>query len=384
MHIKALVAFILMSLSVLPRLRAEERTWTDVSGKYELVASLVEVKDEGVLLRQADGKTKLIPLAKLSSSDRAYAKAHELPNQFEAVVANVSPEGYLMIVRANKRHKILIAGIELPARGQAFHKRAAEYLNERVKGETVLASVVDRQPSVSCDLTVGDQRVDFDLLKNGLAWHNINTSTDQRRQQFEDEAKAAKLNLWSEAAVAPWEWRTWSKRHRQNWLDEQSDRADAARRKIVFSESTQAVWLARVVGITDGDTVKVLNKDKQQVKVRLVGIDTPESKQAFGQKAKEALGAILKGRDVVVLETGKDRYGRSLGFLELLPTEQEERLIANAEMIRQGFAWHYKAYSGDLELHQLELEARAAKRGLWSDSQTPIAPWLWRKQKKAN
>ena len=122
MHIKALVAFILMSLSVLPRLRAEERTWTDVSGKYELVASLVEVKDEGVLLRQADGKTKLIPLAKLSSSDRAYAKAHELPNQFEAVVANVSPEGYLMIVRANKRHKILIAGIELPARGQAFHK----------------------------------------------------------------------------------------------------------------------------------------------------------------------------------------------------------------------------------------------------------------------
>jgi len=58
-------------------------------------------------------------------------------------------------------------------------------------------------------------------------------------------------------------------------------------------------------------------------------------------------------------------------------------MIANAEMIRQGFAWHYKTYNGDLELDQLELEARAAKRGLWSDSQTPVAPWLWRKQQKA-
>ena len=379
---KAILAFALLSFTG-PLLCAEERTWTDVSGKYEFVASLVEVNEDGVLLKQAGGKTKLVPLAKLSLSDRAYAKAHELPEQFEAVVANVSPNGYLMVVRNGKRHKIFISGVKAPARGQAFREQATEYLRDLVKGETVLASVVDRQAGVSCDLTVGGQRVDLDLLEKGFAWHDINTSTDQQRQQLEDEAKAAKLNLWSEPSVAPWEWTVWSKDERKTWLSEQLERANAARREVVFSERTEAIWPAKVVRISDGDTVTVLNENNEQVKIRLVGIDTPESRQAFGQKAKDALGAILRGRDVVVLETGKDRYKRTLGFLELLPTEDQERAIANAEMIRQGFAWHYKAYSGDLELHYFEQEARAAKIGLWSDSQTPVAPWEWRKQKKA-
>ena len=95
------------------------------------------------------------------------------------------------------------------------------------------------------------------------------------------------------------------------------------------------------------------------------------------RKPIEKTRAIL-----LILETGKDRYKRTLAFIELLPTKTEERAIANAEMIRQGFAWHYKQYNGDLELHQLEQEAREAKRGLWSDSQAPVAPWEWRKQQK--
>lgn len=378
---KAVLAFALsFTCSILC---AEERTWTDSSGKYEFVASLVEVNEDGVLLEQANGQTKLVPLAKLSFGDRNYVKAHELPEQFEATVANVSPKGYLIVVRNDKRHKIFVSGVKTPVRGQAFEEQATEYLKDLIKGETVLASVVDRLNGVSCDLTVGGQRVDFDLLRNGFAWHDINTSTDQQRQRFEDEAQAAKRNLWSQPAVAPWVWEAWNKAERRTWLREQSERANAARREFVFSEKTKAVWPAKVVGISDGDTVTVLNENKEQIKIRLVGIDTPESRQAYGQKAKDALGAILKGRDVVVLETGKDRYKRTLGFLELLPTDDQERVIANAEMIRQGFAWHYKAYSGDLELHQLETEARAAKLGLWGDSQTPVAPWQWRKQQKA-
>ena len=379
---KAILAFALLSF-IGPLLNAEERTWRDASGKFEFVASLMEVNENGVLLKQANGKTKLVPLAKLSVSDRAYAKAHELPEQFEAIVANVSTKGYLIIVHNDKRHKISISGVETPARGQAFHEQATKYLKELIKGETALISVVDRQTNVACDLTVRGKRVDFDLLKRGFAWHDINTSTDQQRQQFEDEAKAAKRSLWSEPAVAPWKWTAWSKNQRKTWLGEQSELANSVRREVVFGETTKVVWPAKVVGISDGDTVTALNENNEQVKIRLVGIDTPESRQAFGQKAKDALGAILTGRDVVVLETGKDRYSRTLAFLELLPSEEQERVIANAEMIRQGFAWHYKAYSDDLELHQLEQEARAAKMGLWSDSQRPVAPWEWRKQQKA-
>ncbi len=67
MFFKALVALFVVSF-IGPLLLAEERTWTDSTGKYEFVASLVEVNDDGVLLKQANGKTKLVPLAKLSKT----------------------------------------------------------------------------------------------------------------------------------------------------------------------------------------------------------------------------------------------------------------------------------------------------------------------------
>jgi len=52
-------------------------------------------------------------------------------------------------------------------------------------------------------------------------------------------------------------------------------------------------------------------------------------------------------------------------------------------MIRQGFAWHYKTYNTDPALSALEANAKMARRGLWADSQTPVAPWEWRKQQRA-
>lgn len=53
----------------------------------------------------------------------------------------------------------------------------------------------------------------------------------------------------------------------------------------------------------------------------------------------------------------------------------------NAAMVREGLAWHYKKYSKDGELAELENEARDAKQGLWADPE-PIAPWTWRKQQR--
>ena len=155
------------------------------------------------------------------------------------------------------------------------------------------------------------------------------------------------------------------------------------RRKVVFGKKTKEVWPGKVVAIADGDTVTVLNESNEQIRVRLEAIDTPEKAQAFGQRSKEALGEILEGRDVVILETGKDRYKRTLGFIELLPNKFNDWAIANAEMIRQGFAWHYKEYNKDLYLSNLEIEAREEERGLWGASEEPVAPWEWRKQKRA-
>ncbi len=131
----------------------------------------------------------------------------------------------------------------------------------------------------------------------------------------------------------------------------------------------------KVVRIVDGDTIVVL-VGKEQTKIRLEGIDSPESKQPFGTKAKEHLGNLCHEKEATIRVTGKDRYGRSLGIIFV------GKLNVNQEMVASGNAWHFKKYSKDKELSRLEEQARMNKCGLWGGSETPIPPWEWRDQKK--
>lgn len=71
----------------------------------------------------------------------------------------------------------------------------------------------------------------------------------------------------------------------------------------------------KVVGITDGDTIKCLTDAKKQIKVRLYQIDAPESKQAFGSKSKQALSNLVFNRDILLELHGKDKYRRTLGTI---------------------------------------------------------------------
>jgi len=131
---------------------------------------------------------------------------------------------------------------------------------------------------------------------------------------------------------------------------------------------------AKVVRIADGDTITVL-LDKTQYKIRLEGIDAPEKGQAFGTKARRALGEKIAGQTVRVDWKQRDRYGRIVGRVYL-----GDRDIS-LEMVRDGMAWHFKRYSKEAALGEAEREARADRRGLWAD-QKPIPPWEWRKQAK--
>ena len=110
-----------------------------------------------------------------------------------------------------------------------------------------------------------------------------------------------------------------------------------------------------------------------QIKVRLVEIDAPEKSQTFGNRFKQALAAMVFGKVV----QGKDRYKRTLGRVLV------DGVDANAEMVRQGYAWVYLKYSQNPILLELEQEARDGKRGLWLDSE-PVPPWEWRHDKKMN
>ncbi|MFD2247119.1 thermonuclease family protein [Pontibacter ruber] len=132
----------------------------------------------------------------------------------------------------------------------------------------------------------------------------------------------------------------------------------------------------KVVGVKDGDTFELL-RNGQTVTVRLFGVDTPEKNQAYGQRAKQFASDLAFGKSVRLIEHNKDRYGRTVGTI-ILPDGRN----LNEELVREGYAWHYKAYSNDTRLANLEADARRFKRGLWQDP-NPIPPWEFRKVKRS-
>jgi len=119
-------------------------------------------------------------------------------------------------------------------------------------------------------------------------------------------------------------------------------------------------------------------RGREQVTIRLEAIDAPEAKQSYGNRSKQALADMPFGETVTINKTGEDRFGRTLAFFEAKGVE------VNAKMIADGWAWHFKKYSADAKLAQLEVEAREARRGLWADATTPLAPWEFRAREKSH
>jgi endonuclease YncB( thermonuclease family) len=132
------------------------------------------------------------------------------------------------------------------------------------------------------------------------------------------------------------------------------------------------VLIGKVVGVTDGDTIKLMDEDRGHYTIRLEGIDAPEAHQAFGNKAKQTLSDKVFGETVRVEWKETDKHKRTLGHLY-----RGTRHI-NRELVTDGFAWHYKDRSSDQGLATAEIEAREQIRGLWRDS-NPVAPWEFRK-----
>lgn len=76
---------------------------------------------------------------------------------------------------------------------------------------------------------------------------------------------------------------------------------------ILFAQTT-----AKVIAISDGDTITVLLEDKTSKKLRLAEVDCPESGQQFGKNAKQFTADQIFGKQITFIETDKDRYGRSI------------------------------------------------------------------------
>ena len=156
-------------------------------------------------------------------------------------------------------------------------------------------------------------------------------------------------------------------------VDARVDKAiDEARQK---EAAKTKVIIGRCTKVSDGDTITVLDSEKVQHKVRLDRIDAPEKKQAFGEKSKQHLSEMVFGKDVRVEWQKKDRYQRILGIVFIGEKD------VNLQMVKDGFAWHYKFYDKTPAYAQAALDAREKKIGLWVDP-NPIEPYEFRKSKK--
>ena len=140
---------------------------------------------------------------------------------------------------------------------------------------------------------------------------------------------------------------------------------------LLLAQPACADFTGTVVNIADGDTITVL-RDREQVKIRLAGIDAPEKAQPFGNVARQSMSEMLFGKEVRVVEQGRDRYGRTIGRV------YQGCVDVSAEQVKQGMAWVYRKYTKEAALYQLEEEAKQHRLGLWIDAE-PTPPWAWRK-----
>ncbi len=137
----------------------------------------------------------------------------------------------------------------------------------------------------------------------------------------------------------------------------------------------------KVIGVSDGDTITVLDHRMNQHKIRLAGIDAPEKEQAFGQISKKSLSNMVFSKIIDVEYHEEDRYHRKIGKALLGGTD------INLEQVKLGYAWHYKRYQKtqdkkDREAYSIaEARAASSKIGLWADT-NPVAPWDFRKKSR--
>nr|ABA41005.1 DNase 1 [Eucommia ulmoides]ACD40020.1 DNase 1 [Eucommia ulmoides] len=113
----------------------------------------------------------------------------------------------------------------------------------------------------------------------------------------------------------------------------------------------------------------------KKYRIRLRGIDAPESSMPYGKEAKEELTKLVQGKCLRVLVFTEDRYGRCVGDIYC------DGIFVQKIMLKKGYAWHYTAYDRRPELEKWEKEARAKRIGLWASS-NPEMPWEWRKDRR--
>ncbi|MBD1421621.1 thermonuclease family protein [Sphingobacterium chuzhouense] len=95
----------------------------------------------------------------------------------------------------------------------------------------------------------------------------------------------------------------------------------------------------KVIRVTDGDIITILDSTNTQVRIRLYGIDCPENGQDFANAAKKFTSDLCFSKVISVDVKDIDRYGRTVGIVWA-----QDSINVNFELLRGGLAWHYKYF----------------------------------------
>lgn len=135
--------------------------------------------------------------------------------------------------------------------------------------------------------------------------------------------------------------------------------------------------------IYDGDTLRV-SDGRQEIKVRLCGIDAPEKDQALGVESRDHLRRLVaqSSGGIILVETETDQYGRTVAEA-FIPTGNDTEIHLNAQMVLDGMAYVYPKYVGSCpngsRMQVAEEEARKQAVGVWSDPKA-LKPWDYRQR----
>ena len=156
--------------------------------------------------------------------------------------------------------------------------------------------------------------------------------------------------------------------------------------KHALSDMQQSRTMQLVPGsVYDGDTLRVSN-GVQELKIRLCGIDAPEHDQSMGIASRDHLRSLLNqgNGEVIMVAAEVDQYGRTVAelFVKKSGGSNGEEIALNAQMVRDGFAYHYAQFSqtcpNGSTLANLEAQAKQEHLGVWKDANAQ-RPWDYRR-----
>jgi micrococcal nuclease len=139
----------------------------------------------------------------------------------------------------------------------------------------------------------------------------------------------------------------------------------------------RTVLSGTVARVIDGDTI-IVQLASGPIRVRLYGIDAPESTQPEGREATVFLASRILHRVVELEPFQQDRYDRLVAIVDLGDED------INETMVKAGFAWAYRRYlkRSDTDYCYYEADARKARFGLWSlPPVQQVAPWEYRQRR---